>query len=57
MAPEIYGEAEYIADNYGRCTREQCTCIKPRHPWLGRSCPWWKSVTAKTFEELRLSHG
>jgi hypothetical protein len=36
MKPETYGEAEYIADNYGSCALEKCLCLAPRVPWLGR---------------------
>lgn len=58
VSTEDYGEAEYIADNYGHCALGSgCECLKPKHQWLGRACPNWRHVPAKTIEELRRSHG
>lgn len=57
VVSEPYGEADYIADNYGRCTLATCICLLPRNPWLGRGCACWIPVTAKTFEEMRRAHG
>jgi hypothetical protein len=53
VKPETYGEAEYIADNYGSCALEKCPCLAPRVPWLGRGCPHWQPAQAATFDELR----
>lgn len=43
--------AQYIADNYGRCTQTRCKCLKDG--WLGCACPNWQPVKAATWEELR----
>ncbi len=45
--------AGYIADNYGRCRVEPCRCLRPGSTWLGRACPNWKPVKARTWDELR----
>lgn len=50
-----YGEAEYIADNYGRCSLATCVCLLPRNPWLGRGCPHWQPVAARSMDEMRES--
>lgn len=48
-------ETEYLLDYYGACALERCVCNKPRHRWLGRGCPSWRPLGAKTWEELRWS--
>jgi hypothetical protein len=53
MKPETYGEAEYIADNYGSCALEKCLCLAPRVPWLGRGCPHWRPAAARSLNELK----
>jgi hypothetical protein len=44
--------SDYIADHYGTCTSNLCKCLFPGHSWLGRACPNWRPVKAKTWEEL-----
>lgn len=52
-APNQYGLADYIADHYGACGLDNnCECLKPGKPWLGRACAHWKPVEARTWEEL-----
>lgn len=50
-----YGEADYIADNYGQCALATCACLQPHHPWLGRGCPHWRPVAARSMNEMRES--
>jgi hypothetical protein len=44
--------ADYIADHYGRCALPKCICLRDRvEP--GRACIHWRSVVARTFDELK----
>lgn len=50
--------ADYLLDNYGECElgSERCyhgpgpQCLK--RGWRGRDCPHWKTLGARTLEEL-----
>lgn len=51
------GLAAYIADNYGICRRDTDCYHGPgcrKTGWIGRACPHWQPVKAKTWEELAI---
>lgn len=53
----MYGTSDYIADNYGTCRRGADCYWAPgclRTGWIGRGCPHWQPVKAKTWEELAI---
>lgn len=49
----------YFLDHYGVCALTEraipggCVCIRPGQPWLGRGCPWWIPLGAKSFDDLK----
>lgn len=57
------GDADYILDNYGECTRgADCYFGKDAQGrdngcrkigWIGRYCPHWKPLGSTSWEELR----
>lgn len=48
--------AAYLLDNYGTC-KLGAACNRPpgclKLGWIGRACPHWQPLGARTYEELR----
>jgi hypothetical protein len=47
--------ADRLLDHYGHCVlpANLCLCLKPEARWLGRACPNWRTLGARTYAELR----
>ena len=54
--------ADYLLDTYGECELGSGRCYHGPGPrclrtgWRGRECPHWKTLDARTLDELRTKY-